>query len=265
MREARLEDGTRVACVRRSEAIVLDDHVRAYLGHGITLGADPIVFDVGANIGLFGVRTVQRHPGAKVFSFEPIPEIHAALAENARRMGGMVPLRCGLSDIRGEAVFSYFPLAPALSTAFPEMWDVEPGAFTEAVRGVVREAPASLAWIRWLPDGLIPVVAWGLRRGMRRVSCPLRTVSEIIDEHGLDRIDLLKIDCEGAELAVLHGIADRHWPLVRQVVAEVHDRDGRLDAVLALFARHGLDLVETERDPGVGDAALINVFARRSS
>lgn len=265
MREATLGDGTRVACVRRAEAVVLDEHVRSYFRHGITLPDDAVVFDVGANIGLFGVRTLQRYPQAKVFSFEPIPEIHAALAENARRMSGMVPLACGLSDAKGTARFSYFPFAPALSTAFPELWEVDPGAFTEAVRGVVREAPPGLAWIRLLPDRLIPVVAWGLRQGMREVTCALRTVSDVITERHLDRIDLLKIDCEGAELAVLRGIRADHWPMVRQVVAEVHDREGRLQQVLGLLRGAGLDQVVVEREPGVGDAPLVNVIARRTS
>ena len=39
----------------------------------------------------------------------------------------------------------------------------------------------------------------------------------------IPRIDLLKIDVEGAELSVLRGVRREHWPRVRAVVAEVHD------------------------------------------
>ena len=43
------------------------------------------------------------------------------------------------------------------------------------------------------------------------------TVSDLIRNHGLARIDLLKIDVEGAELDVLRGIAHKDWQLIRQV------------------------------------------------
>ncbi|KAG6001878.1 hypothetical protein E4U21_003755 [Claviceps maximensis] len=44
---------------------------------------------------------------------------------------------------------------------------------------------------------------------------------------GLARVDLLKIDVEGAEMAVLQGLDDEHWPLVRNIVLEVCDADSR--------------------------------------
>lgn len=45
------------------------------------------------------------------------------------------------------------------------------------------------------------------------------TVSDLIRRHGLERVDLLKIDVEGAELDVLHGIEQEHWPRIQQVRA----------------------------------------------
>ncbi len=48
--------------------------------------------------------------------------------------------------------------------------------------------------------------------------CRMCTVSDLIRSHGLARIDLLKIDVEGAELDVLHGIAHEDWRLIRQVI-----------------------------------------------
>ena len=40
--------------------------------------------------------------------------------------------------------------------------------------------------------------------------CPLVTVSDVVDSHELDRIDLLKVDVERAELAVLRGVRSDH-------------------------------------------------------
>lgn len=43
------------------------------------------------------------------------------------------------------------------------------------------------------------------------------SLSDIIYEQQLSRIDLLKIDCEGDELAVLLGVREEHWALIAQV------------------------------------------------
>jgi phthiocerol/phenolphthiocerol synthesis type-I polyketide synthase E len=42
-------------------------------------------------------------------------------------------------------------------------------------------------------------------------------------EHGVDSVDLVKVDVEGSEMEVLEGIADEDWPRLRQPVIEVHD------------------------------------------
>ena len=82
-----LDDGTKVHCLVKSEAIVLDHHVEGYFSHGIQIAENDVVFDVGANIGVFGVRAVQRHQGVRVFAFEPIPEIYATLKKNSELHG----------------------------------------------------------------------------------------------------------------------------------------------------------------------------------
>jgi hypothetical protein len=46
------------------------------------------------------------------------------------------------------------------------------------------------------------------------------TLSDAIREHHVNRIDLLKIDVEGAELDVLRGIERSHWLFIRQISME---------------------------------------------
>ena len=45
-------------------------------------------------------------------------------------------------------------------------------------------------------------------------------------EEGLERIDLLKIDVQRAELDVLEGIQEQDWEKIEQVVMEVHEGEG---------------------------------------
>ncbi|MDP2311689.1 MAG: FkbM family methyltransferase [Pseudomonadota bacterium] len=267
MRTATLPDGTRVHCLVKAEALVLDHHVHGYLGHGVALHEGDIVFDVGANIGLFGIRAVQRHAGLRVFAFEPVPAIYAVLQANAVSLGDgrLVALPCGLSREPGHIDIDYFPNSPALSTADVAFWDNNPDALREAVVGNVRNAPPELWYARLVPKFLAGAIAWNMRRGAQRVRCELRTVSQVMRDQGLDRIDLLKVDCEGAELDVLLGVDDAHWPHIGAVVAEVADVDGRLAAVRALLVRHGLDRIVIEREAGFEATPMVNVFATRSA
>jgi len=90
----------------------------------------------------------------------------------------------------------------------------------------------------------------------------VRPLSPVLDEEGIDRIDLLKVDVEGAELDVLRGIEERHWPLVRQAVVEVERWTGNRDRVREVFATRGFT-VEAVQDPVQEAADIGMVFALR--
>ena len=53
------------------------------------------------------------------------------------------------------------------------------------------------------------------------------TVPQILSESGLDRIDLLKLDIEGAERALFDESCEHWLPKVGMIVIELHDRFGR--------------------------------------
>lgn len=263
MRAATLSDGLQVWCLRKSEAAVLDHHVQGYLDHGIEVHDGDTILDVGANIGIFGVRAVQMREGVRVFALEPVPDIFAVLEKNAADHGGgrLMPLNCGAAEKNGRTRFTYFPRSPALSTSDPEAWDENPGEFEEAVAGATRTAP--MWYARLVPRFLSGLVARHLRGGAKEVDAELRTLSDIIDEHTIERVDLLKVDCEGAELPALLGIRDEHWPRVDKVVVEVHDRNGRLDTIRGLLEKHGISNITVETEDGFEQTRLVNIFATR--
>jgi len=264
MATVRLRDGRVVGCLRRHEALAIDQHVEGYLRHGITVGPGAVVLDVGANIGLFALRIAERCGGdATVLAFEPIPPIYAVLERNAAALPDAIrPIPCAVGREPGTAEFTFFPNSPALSTAHPEIWRDDPAQLELAVRGGARAGSAS-SLLRWLPGPLCRLVARHLVRGATTVSCEITTVSKVILEHGLDRVDLLKVDVEGAELEVLEGVASESWPRIRQVVVEVHDVDGRLDSVVRLLEGAGLTEITTEQEPSFRGTVLHNVFALR--
>ena len=85
----------------------------------------------------------------------------------------------------------------------------------------------------------------------------LMTLERLVQEHGLARIDLLKLDCEGAEWEILPA-ADLVLPLVRQISMEYHCLHGWTPQKLAGWLRvRGFDV---EHTPGHANGLL---WARR--
>jgi FkbM family methyltransferase len=226
--------------------------------HGVTLADGDVVFDVGANIGLFSLFVHQMCRRPRLFSFEPIPEIFATLRTNVELYGlGARLFNCGLSDHEGPIRFSYYPHSSCQSGYYADAVQE-----TRMLHGIIaRQKPGAGAVLeggesRYL-DELVAE-----RMASRAVDCPLKTLSQVLRENGLDRIDLLKIDTEKAELDVLRGIGDADWPKIRQIVIEGHDLDGRLAQVVALLESRGCEVV-VEKDEMLAETCLFNVYAFR--
>jgi FkbM family methyltransferase len=121
-------------------------------------------------------------------------------------------------------------LAPPDSGA--EEIEMEFGDLFTTVRGVRSEGDD------WVRGGL--VLGWRDRR-VERV--PARTLSSLLEEAGVERIDLLSLDVEGYEEQALRGLdLSRHAP--EWILVEMHDlEEGRakIGAVLGpRYAEHEL-------------------------
>ena len=90
------------------------------------------------------------------------------------------------------------------------------------------------------------LIWWLLRlvMGFEEVQAKVETLAEVLKRERVERIDLLKIDVEGAELDVLLGLDAETWPRVQQVVMETHNRHGRQTQIEALLKEHGLTQIE---------------------
>ena len=112
---------------------------------------------------------------------------------------------------------------------------------------LVRLLPAAL--VSWVGGLILSKVG-----RVVKVNARLVTLSSIIEAEGIDRIDILKVDVEGAELSLLRGIADRHWAKVQQLALEVESFAIR-DTIIALLTKKGFHTSavasERERTPGV--------------
>jgi FkbM family methyltransferase len=86
----------------------------------------------------------------------------------------------------------------------------------------------------------------------RRIVVPTRRLDDVVADEGLDRVDLLKIDVEGAELAVLagaHRTLARHRPLVLVESDDLHQAryDATAQDVLDAVVAHGYEVFRYRR------------------
>ncbi|RNM14882.1 FkbM family methyltransferase, partial [Dickeya undicola] len=65
----------------------------------------------------------------------------------------------------------------------------------------------------------------------------MRSLASIMQEHHIETIGLLKVDAEKCEWDILSSITDEIWPNIRQVVVEVHDKEGTTANKIAQLLR----------------------------
>jgi FkbM family methyltransferase len=155
------------------------------LRHLAPLLPNPMILDVGANVGLVASSLVGA--GYEVFAFEPYPPSFKALTEEAKKAAGRLhpfPYAIGAED--GEA-----ELLVACDRSGTKKWDTS--LFHSTVRHPMLED---------LAFGEIEIV-------------PRRTISSLAKDGRIpNNVAALKVDTEGADLDVLAGAEGMRFSLV---------------------------------------------------
>jgi natural product biosynthesis luciferase-like monooxygenase protein/FkbM family methyltransferase len=215
---------------------VFEDKV--YLQRGITMNDGDCIFDVGANIGLFTLFVHQQCKKPSVYAFEPIPPTFDLLRTNVALYGLDVKLfNCGLSAETKTSPFTFYPHAAGLS-GYISGADVDKEVTKSVIRSWLQKvAPETNAAV--LPQAELDALMEEQLQSETHV-CQLRTLSEMIREQNVERIDLLKIDVEGSEYEVLAGLDAADWKKIRQLVIEVDTRE-LLERITTLLEQHGFN------------------------
>jgi FkbM family methyltransferase len=231
--------------------------IESYFEGGLDLRRGMTVFDVGANIGLFSLEVLRRTGGdLELYCFEPARETFEHLKRNVEELFPEAPVRLfrvALANRHGTATLYHRPRLSVTSSLYREAGG-DPGSL---VRGMVCEPPDRYRnlfpyWLRRLPP---QQRAWILRALARwsqaevvETPCAVTTVSAVVKEHGIDRIDFLKVDVEGAELEVLRGIRPEDWAKIDRLAVEVHDVDGRVQAMRAILRSAGFTEIHVDQE-----------------
>lgn len=232
---------------------------RVYLKHGIVLNDGDCIFDVGANIGLFSLFVQQKCPNASIYSFEPAPHAFESLRRNSvLYCKNANVFNCGLGDENKEAPFTFYPRSSVFSS-----YQADTAQDEKAIRAVILN---TLQQNNLVEEELLDTFADELLAGrleQETVMGQLRTLSSVIREDHIEKIDLLKLDAEKSELAVLKGIEDNHWQIIKQIVVEVHDQEGSVIAeVTRLLRDKAFELIVDEENLLKG-SGLYNIYAIR--
>ena len=154
------------------------------------------IFDIGANIGAASLLLAQRFPHARIYSFEPVPDNFELLERNLAGFPNVTPVPFALARESGsrELILS----ADRLNR----------GGHSFFQRGAGADTP--------------------------RIRVEAVTAAEFMRSRGLARVDLIKVDCEGAEYEVLSGFDTAVLREVNWIVGELHgENDFELLAYLS--------------------------------
>ena len=133
------------------------------------LRRDDVFFDIGANIGWYSLIAAKLAPEGIVHAFEPVPFIFGKLQRNWE-----------LNGFTNEVHFNNIALG-----------EEEDGEITIYTFEGLYHGHSSLSTLD--------------RKDYRASTIPMTTLDRYIAERKISRVDLIKMDTEGAELKVLHG------------------------------------------------------------
>lgn len=131
------------------------------------LGSKAVVFDVGANLGWYGINIKKEIPESTVYFFEPIPETANRLQENL-----------ALNEIKDCCVIN--------TGLFNNNED------TKIYYDITESGASSLADLREKPT-------------TRHISCKMQRMDDFVEANGVSGLDFIKCDVEGTELFVFEG------------------------------------------------------------
>ena len=230
--------------------------LQAYLRHGVTIQDGDCIIDTGANIGLFTLFAHQICQHLKVYAFEPNPEVFKILQVNVSLYGFDTHLfNYGLSNKQKTATFTYFPGFSLLSGFYADV-ETEREVVKNFMRNQQNEGVVQMTDLIAQADEILEE-----RLQAESFTSELRTLSDLIEEQNIERIDLLKINVEKSELDVLAGIQEKDWSKIRQIVLEV-DTQENFEPIISLLKRHGYEFV-VEQDVLLTNTQLCYIYAIR--
>ena len=227
MKTLTLPNGEILSYIDKLTALDVYDEIyvkNEYLQYNIRVKDGDVIFDVGANIGLFSRYITTKAKNLQIYAFEPVPIIYDVLEENLKNLPAeIIKYNVGLAEKEEITEIHYYPKVSADSAITEFDWDLKVEQYFQNYNETI---------VKWMPiSKIIPkfmrrsVIRKGLKNlyKSKLVKCKLRTISDIIQENNVKTINLMKIDAENYEFQVLAGINQTDWDKIQQISMEVHE------------------------------------------
>jgi FkbM family methyltransferase len=173
------------------------------------LSPGDVVFDIGANIGLYSRFLAQYFQASQVFSFEPMSNNIAILSENLALGNCASQVTVVPSAIGNDDGMVSFQIDSITSNS---------GTLDEVTHGIASQSHAQY--------GLPPVI----------VQVPIARIDTLILERGFPVPAVLKLDVEGAEALVITGAHQVLKQFGPRMVIETHGPKATRDTLESLWS-----------------------------
>ena len=173
------------------------------------LPTSPTVIDIGANCGFFDVLLLSKRPKSRILAFEPLPVNVAIINATLNANAGM------------SKQMQLFPEAVTGNKNGQLELHIENSENNSEIASVYADFD---------------------ERNTRKIVVPCRSLATILNENGMQTIDLLKMDCEGSEFDILYNTPADSLKKIKYISAEVHDLDGEkrnVGSLSAFLQQHG--------------------------
>lgn len=159
-----------------------DQYLQKFDAHSFP--SSPVIIDIGANVGYAALYFFRKFPEATIHSFEPMPFLQSMLHkyQHAYKHYNWKIHPYGLWKEEGNL----------------ELFTTSTDDFT-SISGVMK-----------FPDA------------DKKFNVQVSTLQKFIQENKIENIDLLKIDCEGAEYEILFSLTDEDYNKVKRIAMETH-------------------------------------------
>lgn len=181
------------------------------------LEGNPTIMDIGGNVGYFSLFMFSQNSAAKVYSFEPMP--------------------FNFSQMR-----SYAETYPNFE------WHIENKAIGP------NNDPLVL-YTSTVDEFSTMAGVFGDERRSKSIEVESKTISQVIDENHLGKIDLMKLDCEGSEYEIFKSMTENQIKAVSHYSIETHPGNNKEEShefLLNFLKEHGYQAVDQMNADGTG-------------
>ncbi len=177
---------------------------KEYTPEGFEIKKDDVIIDIGANIGIFSLLAAQQAHGGKVYAIEPTGVINCLeLSAEKNALSNIKIMKVAMGADNEMLEMTTFPAFNILNHQ----------------KGVHQP------WFtRFLVFLNINLFYRKILKYAKQITETVPTISlnTVIEQENIHKINLLKVDCEGAEYGIFRSLTDENYKKIDKISLEFH-------------------------------------------